>query len=80
VIWQTYLLKLAKSGEDGEKILLILESGSRFHTTKVGKLKQAHTHGSLCVQAPVRCLHVKVFLIKSSLSFYYPAAVVLLTT
>ena len=32
---QTYLLKLARSGEDGEKIYLVLESGTRFHTTKV---------------------------------------------
>ena len=39
IIWwrllQTYLLKLARSGEDGEKIFLVLESGSRFHTTQV---------------------------------------------
>ena len=33
---QTYLLKLARSGEDGEKIFLLLESGIRFHTTEVG--------------------------------------------
>ena len=32
---QTYMLKLAKSGEDGEKAFLVLESGSRFHTTQV---------------------------------------------
>ena len=32
---QTYMLKLAKSGEDGDKVFLVLESGSRFHTTKV---------------------------------------------
>lgn len=29
------MLKLAKSGEDGEKAFLVLESGSRFHTTQV---------------------------------------------
>jgi len=32
---QTYLLKLARSGEEGEKVFLVLESGTRFHTTKV---------------------------------------------
>lgn len=35
VTLQTYMLKLAKSGEDGEKAFLVLESGSRFHTTQV---------------------------------------------
>lgn len=34
-VLQTYMLKLAKSGEDGEKTFLVLESGSRFHTTQV---------------------------------------------
>jgi hypothetical protein len=33
---QTYIIKLARSGEDGEKVLLLLESGARFHTTEVG--------------------------------------------
>lgn len=31
---KTYVLKLAKSGEDGEKAFLLLESGSRFHMTQ----------------------------------------------
>ena len=35
VLPQTYLLKLARSGEDGEKVFLVLESGTRFHTTQV---------------------------------------------
>ena len=35
VMRQTYLLKLARSGEDGEKVFLVLESGTRFHTTQV---------------------------------------------
>ena len=35
LMFQTYMLKLAKSGEDGEKAFLVLESGSRFHTTQV---------------------------------------------
>ena len=43
---QTYLLKLARSGEDGEKIFLVLESGSRFHTTKVCRSR-------VCGGAPV---------------------------
>ncbi len=42
---QTYMLKLAKSGEDGEKAFLVLESGSRFHTTQV--LLHAHVVLSL---------------------------------
>ena len=33
---QTYLLKLARSGEEGEKVFLLIESGTRFHTTEVG--------------------------------------------
>ncbi|GAX80591.1 hypothetical protein CEUSTIGMA_g8028.t1 [Chlamydomonas eustigma] len=32
---KTYVLKLAKSGEDGEKVFLLLESGARFHTTEL---------------------------------------------
>jgi hypothetical protein len=32
---QTYVLKLAKSGSDGEKVFLLLESGTRFHTVQV---------------------------------------------
>ena len=31
-ILQTYVLKLARSGEDGDKVLLLVESGVRFHT------------------------------------------------
>lgn len=29
------MLKLAKSGSDGEKVFLLLESGTRFHTVQV---------------------------------------------
>ena len=29
---KTYVLKLARSGEDGEKVLLVVESGVRLHT------------------------------------------------
>lgn len=32
---QTYVLKLARSGEDGDKALLLVESGVRFHTVEV---------------------------------------------
>lgn len=35
---QTYVLKLAKSGSDGEKVFLLLESGSRFHTVQASAL------------------------------------------
>ena len=31
---QTYVLKLARSGEDGDKVLLLIESGARFHTVE----------------------------------------------
>ncbi|EFN57403.1 hypothetical protein CHLNCDRAFT_57209 [Chlorella variabilis] len=31
---KTYVLKLARSGEDGEKVLLLIESGVRFHTVQ----------------------------------------------
>ena len=33
---QTYVLKLARSGEEGEKVYLLIESGARFHTIDVG--------------------------------------------
>ncbi|BDA50353.1 probable nuclear export mediator factor Nemf [Coccomyxa sp. Obi] len=36
---KTYIIKLSKSGEDGEKALLVLESGVRFHTTQYMKEK-----------------------------------------
>lgn len=32
---QTYVLKLARSGEDSDKVLLLVESGVRFHTIEV---------------------------------------------
>ena len=32
---QTYMLKLARSGEDADKAFVVLESGTRFHTTVV---------------------------------------------
>lgn len=32
---QTYVLKLARSGEEGEKVYLLIESGARFHTIDV---------------------------------------------
>jgi hypothetical protein len=31
------VLKLARSGEDGDKVLLLVESGVRFHTVEVGR-------------------------------------------
>ncbi|EIE22903.1 hypothetical protein COCSUDRAFT_16391 [Coccomyxa subellipsoidea C-169] len=36
---KTYIIKLSKSGEEGEKALLVLESGVRFHTTRYLKDK-----------------------------------------
>eukprot|EP00798_Chlamydomonas_sp_ICE-L_P022484 gene22484-29610_t len=38
---KTYVLKMARSGEDGEKIFLLLESGSRFHTSEVTRAKSS---------------------------------------
>jgi hypothetical protein len=38
---QTYVLKLSKSGSDGEKVFLLLESGSRFHTVQASQQDQA---------------------------------------
>ena len=35
---QTYLLKLSRSGEDGEKVFLLLESGTRLHTTEASRV------------------------------------------
>ena len=49
---QTYLLKLARSGDDGEKVFLVLESGTRFHTTQVLHLYIQSAHQ----QTPSRCL------------------------
>ncbi|KAL4420985.1 hypothetical protein ABPG77_001304 [Micractinium sp. CCAP 211/92] len=31
---KTYVLKLARSGEDGDKVLLLIESGVRYHTVE----------------------------------------------
>ncbi len=31
---KVYILKLARSGEDGDKVLLLVDSGSRFHTVE----------------------------------------------
>lgn len=41
---QTYVLKLAKSGSDGEKVFLLLESGTRFHTVQVRRSSSTHCH------------------------------------
>ncbi|KAF5838506.1 fibronectin-binding protein A N-terminus-domain-containing protein, partial [Dunaliella salina] len=35
VLKQTYVLKLSRSGGEGDKVFLLLESGSRFHTTEL---------------------------------------------
>ncbi len=50
---QTYILKLARSGEDGEKVLLLLESGSRFHTTQVGLAEPSSTRARWHSTEPV---------------------------
>ena len=47
---QTYLLKFAKSGEEGDKVFLLLESGTRLHTTEARvqcplMLRRALVHG-----------------------------------
>ena len=45
---QTYVLKLARSGEDGDKVLLLVESGVRLHTIQA----RASLLLSPCCQAP----------------------------
>lgn len=42
---QTYMLKLSKSGEEGDKVFLVLESGVRFHTCQVRDC--CHTRSAL---------------------------------
>jgi hypothetical protein len=45
------VLKLAKSGEDGEKAFLLLESGARFHTTAVRRdavMQWMHSPRPIC--------------------------------
>lgn len=37
------MLKLSKSGGEGDKVFLLLESGARFHTTQV-----CRCHRSVC--------------------------------
>lgn len=50
---QTYVLKLAKSGEDGDKVLLLIESGARFHTVEVGgRAEQRVEAGDGCMHGP----------------------------
>lgn len=48
---QTYLLKMARSGEDGEKLFILLESGMRFHTTQVLPLNCCNGAGGTEVSA-----------------------------
>lgn len=48
--WQTYVLKLAKSGEEGEKVLLLIESGVRFHTVQVRYQRHAQQQGGQKMQ------------------------------
>ena len=44
---QTYLLKMARSGEEGEKTFLLLEAGVRLHTTEAC-LSLQHCPAVLC--------------------------------
>jgi hypothetical protein len=46
---QTYLLKLQRSGEDGYKTFLLMESGQRFHTTQVCACMRNFPPGVSCV-------------------------------
>lgn len=46
---QTYVLKLAKSGSDGEKVFLLLESGARFHTVQASAAAGLTDRASLAV-------------------------------
>ena len=51
---QTYIIKLSRSGEEGEKAHLVLESGTRFHTTQVRRLALQTQHAN-CAQTPNFC-------------------------
>ena len=53
---QTYLLKLARSGEDGEKIFLLLESGTRFHATEAC---QSQPHPSVYLSTTSHCRNLQ---------------------
>ena len=46
---QTLMLKVARSGDDGEKVLVIMESGVRFHATQYMREKSM-LPASLCVK------------------------------
>ena len=50
---QTYVLKLARSGEDGDKVLLLVESGVRFHTVQAST---CHPAPAAPAAAGTRCL------------------------
>lgn len=57
------MLKLARSGEDGEKAFLVLESGSRFHTSKVHFMWQSIAsicHSNALTADAVRVCHKPV--------------------
>ena len=46
---QTLLLKVARSGEDGEKVLVLVEAGVRFHATQYARDKSL-LPASFCVK------------------------------
>ncbi|KAG2487711.1 hypothetical protein HYH03_013710 [Edaphochlamys debaryana] len=52
---KTYVLKLARSGEEGEKVHLLLESGSRFHTTKVLREKTSEMPSNFTLKLRKHC-------------------------
>jgi hypothetical protein len=47
LLLQTYVMKLSKSGGEGEKFFVLLESGLRFHTTEVRILLAMEGHNGL---------------------------------
>ncbi|GLI62598.1 hypothetical protein VaNZ11_005137 [Volvox africanus] len=52
---KTYVIKLARSGEEGEKVYLLLESGSRFHTTKVLREKSSELPSNFTLKLRKHC-------------------------
>ncbi|GIL69667.1 hypothetical protein Vretifemale_580 [Volvox reticuliferus] len=52
---KTYVIKLARSGEEGEKVYLLLESGSRFHMTKVLREKSSELPSNFTLKLRKHC-------------------------
>ncbi|GFR49968.1 hypothetical protein Agub_g12107, partial [Astrephomene gubernaculifera] len=52
---KTYVLKLARSGEEGEKVHLLMESGARLHTTRVLREKASDLPSNFTLKLRKHC-------------------------